>query len=138
MPWLKIILWGTIGIHFILIFLSILEVAVYSLLINPGKEESLYNQHAQTTAPYVSIIFGIIIFYFVAKSISKNKSQIWKKIGIWLALVYIITDLGILIYSNVNWSEMYLVVILSAVTKSISSYLGAMSSGKKDIRNLKA
>ncbi len=137
MPWLKIIVWGAIGIHLILIILSIIEVAVYSLIINPGKEESFYNEHAQTTAPYVSIIFGIIIFYSVAKSISKNKLQVWKKIGVWLALVYIITDLGILYFSNINWSEMYLVVILSAITKFISSYFGAMSGGKRHIQNLK-
>lgn len=131
MPWLKIILWGAIGIHLILILLSILEVAIYSLVINPGKEESFYTEHAETTAPYVSIIFGVIIFYFVAKSIAKNNLQIWKKIGIWLALVYILTDFGILYFSSTNWSEMYLVLILSALTKLLSSYLGAMSAKKE-------
>jgi len=126
-PWLKLILWGAIIIHIILISLSFLEVAIYSMVIKPGKGESFYMEHAQITAPYISIIFGIPLFYFVAKFLSKNKRTIRKKIGVWLALIYIITDLVILFFSNVNWGEMYFVFIISYATKFVSSYIGAIS-----------
>ncbi len=36
-----------------LVIISFLEVAVYSYLINPGQENSVYEAHAEFSAPFV-------------------------------------------------------------------------------------
>ena len=60
----------TILTMIVLVILSFLEVAVYSYLINPGQEQSVYEAHANTSAPYISGIFGFIVFFFVSLSIT--------------------------------------------------------------------
>jgi len=50
-----------------LVIISFLEVAVYSYLINPGHEQSVYEAHANNSAPYISGIFGFIVFFLVAR-----------------------------------------------------------------------
>lgn len=128
MPWLRILLWGGIGIHFMLISLSFIEVAIYSLLINPGQCEPFYTEHAQKTAPIISIVFGIILFYVLSKRLSRNKAEIARRIAFALVSIYIFTDIAILILSQANWQEMKFVFLISCITKSISAYAGAVSN----------
>lgn len=130
MPWLKLLLWGGLGIHIILIAVSFIEVAIYSLVINPGQAESFYTAHAQNTAPIISIIFGIIVFYILAKRISKNKPGIAKCIAVYLVIIYTIVDIAILTLSNAPWQEMKFVLLLSFITKLVSAYAGALTNQK--------
>lgn len=130
MPWLKVLLWGGLGTHAILILLSFLEVAIYSLIINPGQGESFYTEHAQKTAPIISIVFGIILFYVLSKRLSKNKAEIARKIAFALVFIYIFMDIVMLILADADWQEMKLVFLVSFITKSISAYAGAVSSKK--------
>ena len=123
-PWLKIIGWAIL-IHIILISISILEVLIYSLLINPDQEQLIYEQHAKLSAPYISIIFGILLFYFISRKLTKKRYSKRKLIGIIFPLVYIAVDFLILIASDINWSEQYLVFIISFSTKILASYIGA-------------
>ncbi len=126
-PWLKIVLWA-VFIHIILMALSILEVVVYSLLINPGLKEADYEQHAMISAPYISIIFGIIIFFFVTRLLTKKRYENSKIIALTLPLVYIILDLIIVILSGSDWTQHYLIFIISFATKIVAAYLGALSN----------
>ena len=56
-----------------LIIISILEVTIYSYVVNPGQSVSVYEAHAESSAPYISGIFGFIIFFLIARH--------WKKKG---------------------------------------------------------
>ena len=56
-----------------LVLISFAEVAVYSYLINPGQQESVYEAHANDSAPYISGIFGFIIFFLVARYWKKKE-----------------------------------------------------------------
>jgi hypothetical protein len=56
-----------------LVIISFLEVAVYSYLINPGQEQSVYEAHAEVSAPYISGIFGFTIFFLVARYWKKKE-----------------------------------------------------------------
>ena len=129
-PWLKIIGWAIL-IHVILILLTILEVAIYSMLINPDQAQIIYEQHAQLTGPYISIIFGIFIFFFVARKLTKKRFAKRKLIGILLPIVYIALDLLMLLAADINWSEHYLVFLVSFSTKIIASYIGATAFLKR-------
>src|SRR5690606_11192517 len=50
-----------------LVVLSFIEVTVYSYLINPGQNESVYEAHANASAPYISAVFGFVIFFLVVR-----------------------------------------------------------------------
>lgn len=123
-PWLKIIGWAIL-IHIILISISVLEVLVYSMIINPNQEQLVYEQHAQLTAPYITIIFGVLFFFFVSRMLTKQRYSKRKIIGIVFPLIYIIFDILILGLSETHWSKLYLVFIVLFLTKILSSYLGA-------------
>lgn len=130
-PWLKIIGWALL-IHVILIALSILEVVIFSTIIEPGQEPTYYEQHAQLTAPYVSIIFGIILFYLISRLLVKKRYNKRKLIGLMLPGIYIIMDIVFLLLSDTNWGQQYLVFMMSFVTKTLASYIGATTIKNKE------
>ena len=107
-----------------LVIISILEVTVYSYVINPGHDSNVYEAHATVSAPYISGIFGFIIFFIVARY--------WKKKGyynvsklIWLfPLVYVLLDIVVLLSASVKWSEFFLIFLLANGAKFLGSYLG--------------
>jgi len=125
--WIKIIGWSVL-IHIILIALSFLEVFIYSLLINPGQEESYYMKHAEQSAPYVSIIFGIVMFFLIARLLTKKRPHNWLVIGLALPIVYIVLDLIMLLPYEVNWGESYLIFIISFGTKALAGFIGARTA----------
>lgn len=123
-PWLKIIGWALL-IHIILIALSILEVVIFSTLIEPAQEPAYYEQHAQITAPYISIIFGIILFFFISRLLVKKRYKKRILIGLILPAIYIIIDLVFLLLSDTDWGQQYLIFMISFITKTLASYIGA-------------
>jgi len=125
-PWLKIIGWAIL-IHIILIVISVLEVTIYAMIINPDQEQVVYEQHAQLTAPFITIILGIILFFFIARILVHKRYAKRKLIGIALPLTYIILDIFILVISGTDWAKLYLVFIISFLTKFLASYIGAIS-----------
>lgn len=56
-----------------LVIISFLEVAVYSYLIDPGQEQSVYEAHANSSAPYISGISGLS-FSFSLHDIGRKKN----------------------------------------------------------------
>jgi len=129
-PWLKIVGWAML-IHVILIALSILEVAVYAMLINPGQEEIYYEAHAEISAPYISIFFGIPLFNFVARLLAKNKPGKELAIGLGLPNAYIVMDIIMLLAAEVNLAEHYVVLAVSFTSKILASYVGARTVNRK-------
>lgn len=120
---LKTILWAVLS-HVILVALSFLEVFIYSIVVNPGQEESVYTAHASVSAPYVSIFGGVFLFYFVARSLARrNRDQI-RFIWISLPTFYVIFDLLILIPYGVDWGEHLTVFLISFGTKFLFAFLG--------------
>lgn len=130
-PWLKLIGWALL-IHIILIALSILEVVIFSALIEPGQQPTYYEEHAQLTAPYISIIFGIILFFFISRLLVKKRYNQRKLIGLILPAIYIVMDLVILLLSDTDWGQQHLIFMISFITKILASYIGATTIKKKE------
>ena len=126
LPWLKIIGWAILT-HIILIAISFLEVFLYSL-INPGHENSFYEEHAQVSAPYISIIFGFILFFLVARQLCKQAPDHWIAIVLLLPILYIILDFLMLLGYDVDWGEHLLVFMASFLSKALGAYLGAIAA----------
>ena len=58
-----------------LVSISILEVVVYSYVVNPGQAVSVYETHAKFSAPFISGIFGLIIFFLIIRYWKKKKYE---------------------------------------------------------------
>ena len=108
-----------------LVIISILEVAVYSYVVNPGHEQSVYDAHAQISAPYVSGIFGFIVFFLVARHWTKKGYHNVFKLIFLFPLIYVLLDLAIIVLAELaQWSDFILIFILANAAKFLGSYLG--------------
>lgn len=108
----------------LLVLFSFLEVAVYSYLINPGQENSVYEAHANTSAPYISGIFGFIIFFLVARHWKKKEYSYVFKLVILFPLIYVLLDIIIISAAGVQWSDFFLIFAIANTAKFLGSYLG--------------
>ncbi|MBL7792390.1 MAG: hypothetical protein JNK77_08695 [Saprospiraceae bacterium] len=111
-----------------LIIISILEVAVYSYLVNPGQEISVYEAHAEFSAPYVSGIFGFILFFLIARHWKKKEYHNLSKLIFLFPLTYVLLDILVLLLSGAvewsKWSSIVLMFVLANGAKFFGSYLG--------------
>jgi len=108
-----------------LVMISVLEVAVYSYGVNPGHDISVYESHAQVSAPYVSGIFGFILFFLVARYWTKKGYENVARLVILFPLVYVLLDLLVIVLSGAaDWSNFILIFALANAAKFLGCYLG--------------
>ncbi len=108
-----------------LVIISILEVTLYSYVINPGQELSVYEAHAEFSAPYISGIFGFIIFFLVTRYWKKKEYEGLLKLVFLFPLTYLLLDIVVLLLAGtVQWSNFILIFILANGAKFLGSYLG--------------
>ena len=120
--WLKLIGVAFL-LHIALILLSILEVAIYSYLIAPGKDEAFYKGHAEITGPWISGIFGsLFIFMLVRRFIKQNNVRLLTY-TLALPFIYIGMDFIMLLFLKINWNEHLPVLVIANGAKIISSLM---------------
>ena len=107
-----------------LVIISFIEVAVYSYLINPGQEQSVYEAHANFSAPYISGIFGFIVFFLVARYWKKKEYPNVLKLAILYPLIYVLLDIIIITAAGVKWSDFFLIFAIANTAKFLGSFLG--------------
>lgn len=107
-----------------LVIISFVEVAVYSYLINPGQEQSVYEAHANSSAPYISGIFGFIVFFLIARYWKKKEYQNVFKLVILFPLIYVLMDIIIITAAGVKWSDFILIFAIANAAKFLGSFLG--------------
>jgi hypothetical protein len=108
-----------------LVIISILEVTLYSYVINLGQEVSVYEAHAKFSAPFVSGIFGFIVFFLITRYWKKKEYQDLFKLVILFPLTYVLLDIVVLILAGTDqWSSFILIFILANGAKFLGSYLG--------------
>ncbi|MCA4899573.1 MAG: hypothetical protein ACK514_17660 [Bacteroidota bacterium] len=107
-----------------LVIISFAEVAVYSYLINPNQEQSVYEAHANTSAPYISGIFGFIVFFLVARYWKKKGYPDVFKLIVLFPLIYLVLDVIIITAAGVNWTDFFLIFAIANSSKFLGSFLG--------------
>lgn len=108
-----------------LVIISILEVTLYSYVVNPGQDMSVYEAHAEFSAPFISGIFGFIVFFLIARYWKKKGYPDLLKLILLFPLIYVLLDLTIItIAGTVQWSSFILIFILANGSKFLGSYLG--------------
>ena len=123
-----------LGIMVVNVLISVLWVAVYSLLINPGQEASYYQVYAQTAAPYSSIIAGIPLMFFAGRWIgSKFPKQNSVKAALAVWLVYFLIDFAVIAASGAL-AQIALIFIVSFTTKLAAAYLGGLTAQRRAVQ----
>jgi len=120
--WLKLI-GVAILLHIVLISLSILEVAIYSYLLAPGKDEAFYNTHAQISGPWISGICGSLIIFLLVRNFIKKNNDRQLTYTIIFPLTYIAMDILMLLPFNINWTEHLPMFLIANGVKIAASFL---------------
>lgn len=106
-----------------LVLISFIEVAVYSYIINRGQENNVYERHAELSAPYISGIFGFIVFFLITRYWKKKGYQ--EKLVFLFPLTYILLDVVVILLAATDeWSSFILIFIIANTAKFLGSYLG--------------
>lgn len=108
-----------------LVVISIIEVTIYSYLINPGHESSFYEEHAQYSAPYISGIFGFVVFFFIARYWTNKGYDDVSRLAWLFPLTYVLLDLVIVVSAGgVEWSSFIWIFVSANAAKFLGCYLG--------------
>lgn len=108
----------------ILVIISFLEVAVYSYLVNPGQSTEVYDAHAMSSAPYISAVFGFVIFFIVARHWKIKQYHDVLKLVLLFPLIYVLIDIIIITAAGVSWPDFILIFAIANGAKFLGSYLG--------------
>lgn len=119
-----------LGVMIVNVLISILYVAFYSFVIDPGHDEAYYQAYAQAAAPYSSIIAGIPLMFLAGRWIgSKFPKGNSVKAALLVWLVYFLIDLAIVAAVGAL-AQIALIFIISFTTKLAAAYLGGLSAQK--------
>lgn len=119
-------------IHIILIIITIVEVFVYSVLINPGQEQAVYDHHAEISGPWISMIFGFLLFLLTTRILGTGRAGKEFTIALFLTLFYVVTDALILIAAGVDWNEHFVVFLVSFLVKTAGAVIGALMAKRRN------
>jgi hypothetical protein len=119
--WLKLI--GVVLLlHITLILLSVLEVVIYSYLINPGHTEEFYSAHAEQSAPWISFIFGSLFMFLLVKRFITRFSQQHLLYTIALPLLYTLTDFLMVMAADTNLKDAAFTLIAGKLVKFAAAF----------------
>lgn len=108
----------------VLVMISFVEVAIFSYFINPDQDMIVYEAHAEVSAPYISGIFGFIIFFLITRYWKKKDYDNILRLTFLFPLTYILLDILIITTAGVQWSEFILIFFIANSAKFLGSYLG--------------
>lgn len=102
-------------------------VAFYSYALNPGQAIEVYQQHAQDSGPWVSIVAGFFIFYAVSRWIARSVAT-----ALALFVVFVLIDVTLLVLMGATLSiELLAMTIASFSTKLAACYLGGHHAAQR-------
>ena len=107
-------------------------MVAYSYLISPGRDMAYYQAHAQFSAPYTSIVVGMLLMFFVCRWMGQKfaaESSITAALLIWL--VYVVIDITLVVVAG-GAGELALVLVISYATKLAAAYLGGLAARKRE------
>lgn len=107
------------------VFLFFLFMVLYGHVIDPGHEDSYYQEAANRFGPYASIIGGVPVFFAAGVLLRRFLCSKALKIGITAWAIYAVIDVAIIIGVAGQLVDFLSVVAVSFATKLAAIYLGA-------------
>lgn len=118
-------------LHVVLITLTFVEVFIYSWLIQPGRTETFYSNHAQVSGPWIGSIIGAVLVFFLTKRFVQRFTHHCLLYAVALPLLYILTDYLIFIAMGINIKN-HLFQFLAGNSLKIIASAGAWFMYKKE------
>ncbi len=109
---------------------SVLYVAIYASLINPGQPPEFYTEYARVASPYSTIFAGMPLLFLWCWWLSRRWTLPFARrsvVGIWI--IYVVMDLTITISAGMT-GRLAVFTTISLVTKLIAALLGAQVGAK--------
>ena len=115
----------SILVMMILVIISVLEVTAYSYVVSPGQDVSFYNAHAELSAPYISGIFGFIVFFLITRYWTKKGYADVARLAVLFPLTYVLLDISVISLSAFDqWPSFIWIFVIANAAKFLGSYLG--------------
>jgi hypothetical protein len=119
-----------IGILIVNVAISFGVVALYSAFVDPGHPEAYYQKAAAAwLAPWSSIAFGWLLFFFAIRLVSRNPTRDALTFALTAFGIYAAIDLG-LIASVGRLAEFGPIIGLSLSTKLVGAVAGVWAAGR--------
>jgi hypothetical protein len=112
-----------------LVIAAVLWVAIYSYVLNPGQPINVYEQHAQASGPWVSLIVGFPIFYFASRWIARSLPTALALFGVFLTVDGIL----ILLMGGQAAIAILWLIVLNFATKFLACYLGGRHGARPSV-----
>jgi hypothetical protein len=126
--WLALPAAVAVGVVNVICF--ILFMVVYSYLIDPGHDETYYQESANRFGPISSIICGIPLMYLASRWLGRWVGpQFAVTAAVLMWLVYFVLDISLVAASGA-FTGLLPVIAISFVTKFAAAYLGALHARK--------
>lgn len=128
--WLLIVP-AALGIMIANVGVHILYMVIFSYLIDPGHDVAYYESHAQFSAPYSSIVFGIPLMFFGCRWLAKKFApQFCVTAALLVWVVYFLIDLSVMVLAAAL-GGLVLLFVISFVTKFAAAYLAGLSARRQ-------
>lgn len=117
-----------LGVMILNVLISVLYVAFYSYLLDPGHDAAYYQEYAQASAPYSSIVAGIPLMFLAGRWIGNKfpkQNSVKAALSVWL--VYFLIDLTVIAAAGAL-AGIAILFIISFVTKFAAAYFGGLSA----------
>lgn len=109
---------------------SILYIAIYSYLINPGHDAQYYQEYAQTAAPYSSIVAGMPLMFLISWRVGGWwEAEFAVKAALTVWLVYAVIDVLVMVAAAMSGdvpTRMIVLTAISLITKLAAAYFGGI------------
>jgi len=113
------------------VMLFFLFMVLYGHVINPGHEDSFYQEAANRFGPYASIIGGMPVFFLTGVVLRRFLGERALKVAITAWAIYLVVDVAIIIAVAADQIAAFLpLMVVSFATKLAAIYLGARTSSK--------
>jgi hypothetical protein len=122
---------AAIAVLILNVAIHVLYMVVYSYLINPGQEMARYQAHAEFSAPYSSIVFGIPLMFLVCRWMGRKfapEFSVTAALLVWL--VYFLIDITVLVFAG-GLGRVALLFTISFATKFAAAYFGGLAARKQ-------
>ncbi len=104
--------------------LSIVYMVIYGHLIDPGHEESYYQDHIQVAAPYCSILAGMPLMFLAGCWVAGWwQCEGGLRAGFIVWLVYFLIDLAVVLAAGIT-PQVAGLVFVSFLTKLLAVWIG--------------
>lgn len=105
------------------ILTTVLVVWVYSTFVAPGKTIEQYQAFAKEAGPWVSVIAGPLITYYVVRLTTKRmEPRHASQMTLWIMGAYLCIDIGVLALTDPQ-KQVWAFAVVSATARCLAAWL---------------